>query len=83
MGVTFDSGLKQWVEVTGWSGPPPCLTHPDQCTTGASILAWVKIVSSCVFPNGILGTQGRTAGSETDGFIVICQGSGSSGNSFK
>ena len=83
MGLTFDGSLSQWAEVTGWSGPPPCLTHPDTCRSGASVLAWVKLTTSCSYPNGIFGTQGNAGTSNTDGLIVIGQGATSGGNSFK
>ncbi len=76
MGLTFDAGSSQWVELNSWSGIPPCLTHPDSCTGGASVTAWIKLSPTCPNWGGIFGTQGHgaTATDDTEGLVVGCDG---------
>ena len=70
-GLSFD-GTSEWVEVSTGS----CLIHPDGCSTGASIMAWVKMESTCANWGGIFGAQGSSATDNTEGMFAGCDSSG-------
>ena len=76
--MTFDHTLSQWTEVTTWSGTTPCLTHPDTCTTGASVTAWVKMPADCPDYGGIFGSAGHAGTNDpnTEGLMLGCDGGG-------
>ncbi len=78
-GLSFD-GTSQWAEVTSWSGTTPCLTHPDSCTGGASLMLWLKMFpDSQAWPNGgILGSLGHagSSNSDTEGVMIRSDGGG-------
>ncbi len=66
--------------VESWSETIPCLIHPDNCTVGGSLLAWIKPSSSCAHWMGLFGSQGKPGvGSDTDGVIVACNGNDGTG----
>ncbi len=75
--MEFDSDLSQWAEVS-WSDTAPCLVHPDSCTGGATILAWITMASACTSQQGIFGSQGGGGITDTEGISVECMSSGRS-----
>ena len=77
-GVTFD-GNDDLAVVSPWSGSTPCLIHPNDCTTGGSLLAWIKPSASCNSWGGIFGSQGNSGTTDTDGLVVACDGGSGTG----
>ncbi len=71
-GLTFDHTRAQQAEVTSWDNTPPCIIKPHSCTSGASVLAWLKIPSVCPNWGGIFGSNGNME----EGLVVACKNSG-------
>ncbi len=65
-GLTFRHTILQQAEVTSWDSTP-CIIKPESCTSGASVVAWLKIGPNCPEWGGIGGSQESAS---TEGLAV-------------